>query len=268
MNVIEKRDYCGVVAYELGFAPVGRPVMNTIFYLVDGILIDTGQRHMQKAFIEIVNDAKIEQVLLTHYHEDHSGNASTIKKIKGAPVFGHEKTIKKLETGFNILPYQIVVWGRAEPVDVEPFPARIESNRLCLFPVHTPGHSKDHTVFYDKENGRLFSGDLYLGSHIKYFRADEKIHDTIGSIEKVLALDFDALLCAHRPKPSQGKMYLGQKLEFLKSFSGEVSHLYQKGHDIKSIMSAMGLKEVRWMRFLTNGNVSLQNMIKSVINGL
>lgn len=267
MDVIKKHDYCDVVAYELGFAPVGRPAMNTIFYLVDGILIDTGQRHMQKAFINIIKDAKIEQVVLTHHHEDHSGNASTVKKIKRAPVFGHDITIKKLESGFNILPYQIVVWGRAEPLDIDPFPAQIESDRLRLFPVHTPGHSKDHTVFFDKENGRLFSGDLYLGSHIKYFRADEKMDDTIRSIEKVLTLDFDALLCAHRPKPAQGKMYLGQKLEFLKNFSGEVSHLYQKGHDIKSIMSAMDLKEVRWMKFLTNGNVSLENMIKSILNG-
>jgi glyoxylase-like metal-dependent hydrolase (beta-lactamase superfamily II) len=44
-----------------------------------------------------------------------------------------------------------------------------------MIPVHTPGHAKDHTVFFLPEKGVLFSGDLYLADHIKFFRSDKNM---------------------------------------------------------------------------------------------
>ncbi len=265
MNVVKKHVHGEVTGWELGYAPVGRPLMNTIFYLVDGILVDTAQRHMRRVFGDIVKEAKVEQVVLTHHHEDHCGNAATVKRITGARVFGHSITGEKLRSGFGIRPYQKIVWGKADTVEIEPLPDYIQGGRIRLVPVHTPGHSKDHSVFHEPERGWLFSGDLYLGSRIKYFRADEVFHDTVRSIEKVLTLDFDTLFCAHNPRWSGGKKHLADKLGFLKEFSGEASRLHGEGRGVEEIVSAMRLDRQLWVRIFTTGNVSIQNMVRSAI---
>lgn len=266
MNVCKEHDFGMVRGYELGFSPIGRPVMNTVFYWIDGILIDTAQHHMRKAFVEIINDKKIDRVLLTHHHEDHSGNAALVAQLKKVAVLGHPITAAKLKKGFPILPYQRIVWGKAKAVSVEQLPKKVETDHYSLQPIHTPGHSKDHMVYFERSNGWLFSGDLYLGSFIKYFRADEKIHDTIESIKEILSLDFDSLFCAHNPKPTNGKKALRDKLAFLETFCGEVLHLHEKGYDIDNIILTMGRKEVTTIKFWTNGNVSLRNMVNSAIS--
>jgi len=74
------------------------------------------------------------------------------------------------------------------------------------------GWVKDHTVYLEEENGRLFSGDLYLGDHIKYFRSDERLIDQITSLKKILKFDFDALFCAHNPRLENGRARLKNKL--------------------------------------------------------
>ena len=197
-------------AVQLGYSPVGPPIMSVHFYYLDGMLIDTGQRHMRKFTIELLGEKKLDRILLTHHHEDHSGNASAISRHHRIEAFGHPLTVHKMATGFRILPYLRYVWGRSERIELSPLGSAVESNRYTLVPVHTPGHSKDHTVFFEKANGWLFSGDLYLGRRIKYFRADEKIFDQINSLKKVLNLDFDALYCAHNPCRQN------EKLQFLR----------------------------------------------------
>jgi len=99
-----------------------------------------------------------------------------------------------LKKPYSILPYQKYVWGRTTPVRVKRFPQIIETPSGKMIPVHTPGHAKDHTVFFLPEKGVLFSGDLYLADHIKFFRSDENMGIQIESLKKVINLDFNTLL--------------------------------------------------------------------------
>lgn len=269
MNICKEHDFANgqVKSFELGYGPVGRPFMSVYFYLVDGVLIDTGQSNMRKSFIELTKDKEISKVLLTHHHEDHSGNIRVIKNMKKVPVYGHPLTAEKLRKGFNILPYQIYTWGKAETVEIESLPPEIEGKRFRFLPVHTPGHSKDHTVFLEKEQGWLFSGDFFLGPRIKYFRADENIKDTIESLKKVLQYDFELLFCSLNPQKQNGKMRLQKKLEYLENVYGQVEVMVQKGYDEKTIIKHFG-ENVKLIKYITLGNVSRANMIRSAIRGI
>lgn len=266
MHLVEKHDFGDVHGVEMGFAPIGRPFMTVYFYQVDGILIDTGQHHMQRYALDLLETlAPIHRILLTHHHEDHSGNAAALHKASGAPLYAHPLTIAKLRPGFRIRPYQHLVWGSAPAVVPAPLPARIVSDQITLVPLHTPGHSRDHTVFFEAERGWLFSGDLFIGERIKFFRADEDIHAQITSLRKVRALAFDSLFCAHNPSPTDGPRKIGAKLAFLEALRERVRALHQKGCPENEIIARLDPRRDRFVKWFTTGNASFANMVRSAL---
>jgi len=265
MNII-KTDYFGEVeCIRLGYGPIGPPLMSVFMYVVDSLAIDTGQPHMAEALLGLLRDKNLKLIILTHHHEDHSGNAAKISAQHEIPVRGHRLTVEKMRTGFPIRPYQRFVWGKALPVDVIPINDIIETDRFSFTPVHTPGHSKDHTVFLEKQQGWLFSGDLYLGERIKFFRADERFAEQIASLKKVLALDFDTLFCAHNPCLKNGKQKIKNKLQFLEDLYGNIRELAGKGHSEKAVIKALDPRNDRGIKWISLGNVSFANMVRSAM---
>ncbi len=268
MRIFKKKNFGNVTAYEAGWAPIGRPIMTVHFYIVQGLCIDTGLRHMQKEVLSVVNSDQIEMVLLTHHHEDHSGNAASIHALTGIPVLGHPLTVEKMQTGFKILPYQHFVWGRTKPLAMRPVPATIKQKEIELKPIHTPGHSKDHLVYYEQNRGWLFSGDLYLADRIKYFRADERIKDQIDSLKTLLTLDFDTLFCSHNPQMKNGKSRIAGKLQFLEDMYGKIKLLWEKGFDENAVIKKLGFKEDLAVKLLCFGNVSMRQIVRSALLSL
>jgi glyoxylase-like metal-dependent hydrolase (beta-lactamase superfamily II) len=268
MNII-KTDYFGEVeGIRLGYGPIGPPLMSVFMYVVDGLVIDTGQHHMQKYVIEQLKDKKLNQIILTHHHEDHSGNAAAIQKKYCIDVSGHSLTAKKLRSGFKILPYQHYLWGKAPPVEVNALDSPIATDRFKFKPIHTPGHSKDHTVYFEEQNGWLFSGDLYLAERIKYFRADENFLDQIHSLRKVLEFDFEVLFCSHNPCLKKGKSKLRNKLQFLEDLYGRIHASIEEGLSKKAIVKKLNVHNDRLAKWLTLGNISFAHMIKSAIHSV
>lgn len=265
MNII-KTDYFGEVeCIRLGYGPIGPPLMSVFMYVVDSLAIDTGQPNMAKAVLGLLKEKKLKLIVLTHHHEDHSGNAAKLGAQHGISVRGHSLTADKMRSGFRIRPYQRYVWGTALPVDVIPINDVVETDRFAFTPVHTPGHSNDHTAFLEKQQGWLFSGDLYLGERIKFFRADERFADQIASLKKVLALDFDTLFCAHNPCLKDGKQKIKNKLQFLEDLYGNIRELAVKGHSEKAVIKALDPRNDRGIKLITMGNVSFANMVRSAM---
>ena len=268
MRILRHRDFNGIDGWELGWSPAGRPLMTVHVFVVNDVMIDTGLRHMRPEVLAMAREKKVGHILLTHHHEDHAGNAAAIAAQQGATVYGHPLTAEKMAVPGRIYPYQRLIWGRSDPVVVRPLADVFETNGCRLAPVHTPGHSRDHLCYHDRQNGRLFSGDLFLGERIKYFRADERINEQIASLKKVLRLDFEALLCAHHPVMKNGRRALAAKLDFLEDFYGRVALLARQGLKADTIMARLGLEEQRLIKWLCFGNVSLKNMVRSVIRSL
>jgi glyoxylase-like metal-dependent hydrolase (beta-lactamase superfamily II) len=266
LNIVKQHAVGPVRSFEMGYAPIGAPFMTVRFYYLAGVLIDTGQSNMRRHALDAVRDLPIEQVLLTHHHEDHSGNAAAIARLTGAPVRGHAVAAAKLRQGFPIQPYQHVYWGRAAPVRVEPVEGPIEAGQFALTPIETPGHSKDHVVFLEHNRGWLFSGDLFIGERIKFFRSDEKMGDQIQSLKKVLELDFDALFCAHHPRLTDGKQHLARKLDFLETLRSKALDLKQQGYPVRQIIRRLDPRKDRTAKWITMGNVSFANMVRSALD--
>lgn len=242
--------------------------MQTSCYLVDETLIDSCHSHAGRIVKQLVQRLTIAQVVLTHYHEDHSGNAALVGSVKKIPVYGHPLTGLKLKKGFGIHPYQHIIWGKSQPLNLVSISGPMACGNLTLEPIHTPGHSPDHLVYYVAKEGWLFSGDLFLSSRIRYFRSDEDIAKTISSLKKALELDFDALFCTHNPKPVGGKEKLRLKLNFLEDLYGEIGRMVMKGVDPGQIIKYFKRSEARGVKLFTLGDVSYENMIRSTLKNL
>lgn len=265
MRLIKTHNFDQIQAYELGWSLFGSPLMTVYCYVLGDVMVDTAQSHMQKEALRIASDHNIRRIFLTHYHEDHSGNANAIKQTLNTDIYGHKKTIEKMTASFKILPYQKYMWGKATPVSIIPAPDKIETTLGEMTPIHTPGHSKDHTCYLIQSRGILFSGDLYLGDKIKFFRSDENIGNQIESLKKILSLDFNVLLCSHSPKRDNGKKYVQRKLDFLQDLYGNIILLWEKGIPEKQIFNSLNLREDYLTKLLCFGNVSMFNGVRSVI---
>jgi glyoxylase-like metal-dependent hydrolase (beta-lactamase superfamily II) len=249
----------------LGWSIVGPPFMTVYCYVFDHIMIDTGLSHMEKEVVNIARESGVKQIFLTHYHEDHSGNAAAIHKALCADVYSNRLTAQKLKKPYPIMPYQKYAWGKTTPVRAKVFPEETDTGSDKIVPVHTPGHAKDHTVFFLPKKGILFSGDLYLADRIKFFRSDEDIGTEIESLKTVVKLDFDTLLCGHYPREKNGKYHIRTKLEFLENFYGSIINLWKKGFTEKRIFNELRLKEAYFVKYFCCGNVSMLNGVRSVI---
>lgn len=265
MRLIKKHYYNGIVGYQLGWSLLGPPLMTVYCYVFDDVMLDTAQSHMRQEALQIAFEHNIKRIFLTHHHEDHSGNVQSIKQELKTTVYGHPITKEKMSSSFKILPYQKYVWGKSNPSNVEILPEKIDTALGVMTPVHTPGHSDDHTVYFIKDAGVLFSGDIYLADKIKLFRYDENIGVQIESLRKILTLDFDVLLCCHSPKPKEGKKHLNRKLNFLEDFYGNIIFHYKKGLSEKQIFRSLNLKEDYLAKYFCCGDISMINGVRSAI---
>jgi len=265
MKTIRQQTHEDVTAWEIGVSPVGRPLMTTCFYLLDHLVIDCGCAHLRTDVLRLLEDRRPRQLLLTHCHEDHAGNARAVRDRFQVDVCGHPYTVHKLAARQIILPYQRLIWGKCERLEMKAVPEFVETDRYHLRAIHTPGHSKDHTVYLLAEKGWLFSGDLFLAEKIKYFRADENIIDEIESLRKVLTHDFEVLFCGHNPQLEGGRRKLQAKLDYLQELVGRVQAARDKGCTEPEIIRSLDTGSDRLLKLITMGNMSFGNLVRSVL---
>src|SRR5699024_12198538 len=71
--------------------------MSVYFYEIDGVLIDTVSPPLLTSFKPFVDKADIEQVAITHYHEDHTGGAGYLQHTYNIPIYMNENTIESCQ---------------------------------------------------------------------------------------------------------------------------------------------------------------------------
>lgn len=269
MRVESVLDFGPVKGLKMGYAPLGKPLMNVICYQVDNILIDTGAKNTRPSLQKMLDTQVLDAVYLTHYHEDHAGNAAYLNKNFALPVFAHPVTKEKLSQKVKLQPYEKYMWGSLECVEVKPIDTSFKSNNFHFKCFHTPGHSGDHQVFLEENQGWLFSGDMYLGARIKYFRRDENILQTIESLKLMTSLNFDKLFCGHNPQMRAPQRSLQRKIDYLEAVYGEVRHLYSQGWPEKAIIKTLLKGRESWLaKAITLGDVCYKNMLTSSISCL
>lgn len=241
--------------------------INTTFivYRIGTTLIDTGPSNQWKEVRSQLEGVDVRQLLITHHHEDHSGNGQRIADLKNltpaAPVQGQEK----LATGYYTPPMQRMIWGKPRPVKTRTLPEELTlEDGTPVIAVHTPGHAKDLTCLYFPEQKYLFSGDMYISQSLKYFRADENLEQLIGSLEKLLKLDIGMLFCPHRGIVENGYDALREKRDNLIDLCRQAQSLARQGMTEKQItLELLGPED--WIARLSGENISKGNLIRQAM---
>jgi glyoxylase-like metal-dependent hydrolase (beta-lactamase superfamily II) len=145
-------------------------------------------------------------------------------------------------------------------------PEVVETERHAFQVLPAPGHCDDQVVLYEPAQGWLFSGDAFLASRIKYFRADEDFGQTVASLRRLTGLSFEALFCAHRPVLQGGREALQRKLDQLVSLEQEVRALHARGLPVREI-SRRVLGPEDFFFLLTAGDVSRRNVVRAILYG-
>ena len=206
-------------------------------FLTDGMLVDTGcasaERDLAAFFKE--HARAIDQVVLTHSHEDHVGTAAWIERHLNVPLSIHPAGVAFCASWPEYPKYRQAVWGIRKPFTAQPLGEQAASRSRLWKVIYTPGHAEDHVVLLDEERGRLFSGDLFLSPKTRVIMRQESVPTIIDSLRKVLQHDFQSMYCCHAGYLPDGKRMLAMKLEELENLSGEILHLYGRGLTIEEI---------------------------------
>ncbi|MFZ5482343.1 MAG: MBL fold metallo-hydrolase [Myxococcota bacterium] len=253
-------------AWRMGRAVGGRVWMWVYVYVVGDTMVDSGLGPLGEQVVAAARERGVRRAVLTHHHEDHSGNAARLL-AEGVDVRASAATGRLLAAPSPVPFYEHLFWGGpprpARPVALA---GEVGLGDLGATVIPAPGHCDDQVVFHVPSEGWLFSGDVFLHERVKLFRRDEDFAATLATLERLCALDFDALYCAHRPRPERGKAALRAKLDWLREIEGRVRSLHARGMGPRAIARALKIPP-NPMVWLTWGDASTLNLVRSVLEG-
>ena len=251
----------------------GISTMHVYSFYLDGILIDTGAKSLEREFLSFFKPLPIEQVVITHHHEDHTGNAHFLQNERNVPIYMHDKMIEYCSKPADYPLYRKVFWGNRPPFHAESiFKNGSNSENQQMFSsknytwdvIETPGHAIDHIALLNRETGQLFSGDLFCQVKTKVVLKEESVPTIIRSIQKVLTYDFDEVFCCHAGFIKDGRSAFKRKLEYLLDLQGQVLDLYNKGMTPKEIQKTVFPKKYP-ITLVSFGEWESINIIHSII---
>jgi glyoxylase-like metal-dependent hydrolase (beta-lactamase superfamily II) len=203
----------------------------TVFlYLLRGdrvALIDTGASDspaavLRPALAEVgLSLAKVDVILNTHAHLDHSGGNAETKRQSGARIHIHRDDLpmassNEAQVAFHTDPLRALAYpaesirertehvlrNAGEPAGADVLLKDgdlIELGDVRLEVVHCPGHTPGHVAYYWRREGVLFTGDAVQGygarpgSYPYYFDAP----NYRASLERLSSLEFETLCLGH-----------------------------------------------------------------------
>lgn len=227
-------------------------------YVVRGVLIDTGFRHVARELLAAVAELRPRGAVVTHWHEDHAGNAARLA-ASGLAMWLHPYTEQQLRERPQVKLYRHIVWGRplalrGSVTPFDPAPLRV---------VPTPGHSPDHHVVFDSETRTLFSGDLWLGVKVRVMGASENPYQIIASLDAAIALRPERMFDAHRGLVLDPVAMLTAKRDWMHATIADIERLLDGGASEPEIVKQVLGGEER-TAIVSEGEYSRRNFVRTV----
>jgi glyoxylase-like metal-dependent hydrolase (beta-lactamase superfamily II) len=227
-------------------------------YLVDGILIDTGFSNVRGELESVLRELRPRGVIVTHWHEDHAGNAPTLAASR-MPMWISGYTEAKLHERPRLKAYRHWTWGR--PAGMPPSIVRFDPAPLHV--TLLPGHSPDHHVVFDANTRTLFSADLWLGVKVRIMAESENPFQIIQSLNRAIALEPRRMFDAHRGLLTNPIDALSAKKAWLEDTVGAVMRRLAAGDSEQPIVKeVLGGEEPT--AIFTQGEYSRRNFVRAV----
>lgn len=172
-------------------------------------LVDVGPddpEHLE-ALTRVVDGRKVEAVLLTHTHKDHSALAHNAAERFAAPIWfgGAHRRSRRLKF-LEIDPLDNSCDWLLQPDRVLRDGEELALGDMRIKVIATPGHCANHLAFGIADTPYLLSGDHVMGWNSTLVAVpDGSMRDYLASLDKLLTLDFFTYLPAHGGTIDNGK---------------------------------------------------------------
>ena len=229
-------------------------------YSVRGALVDSAFPTVRGDLLQWLDANPASGVIVTHYHEDHAGNAEALA-ARGLPMWISPATLDHIRRPATIGRYRRWTWGSQPPLVSTPAPF----GHAALEMIHTPGHSADHHVVWDAERETVFGADLYLGVKVRVSHPwpREDVRGTIASIRRVIALKPKRYFDGHRGLVRDPITQLTAKADWTEETVGRIDALIAKGWSDRAIA-----KEVLGAETLLNYGTMLDYSARNIVGSV
>jgi glyoxylase-like metal-dependent hydrolase (beta-lactamase superfamily II)/8-oxo-dGTP pyrophosphatase MutT (NUDIX family) len=145
--------------------------------------------------------ARIERIVVTHTHRDHSPGAAPLAAATGAPVWGRRPAHPMWQDD-SFAPQRELVQGErfkcGDSTDAAGSTGSTGATACTLRVIHTPGHASNHLCFLLEEEKILFTGDHVMqGSTVVINPPDGDMVAYLGALQALLAEDLEWLAPGH-----------------------------------------------------------------------
>ena len=151
------------------------------------VLIDTCMEDDEKDFVNTVLPLRVNTIVLTHHHRDHTGALAAIaEEIAGLNIAAHRLEIDHIPVPVNLpLEHGDLVAG-------------------VLRVIHVPGHTAGNIALYLEREKILFAGDSVFGAggyqgklSIPPAVYSDDVEQARDSIRRMLAYPFEKAFLSH-----------------------------------------------------------------------
>jgi glyoxylase-like metal-dependent hydrolase (beta-lactamase superfamily II) len=214
-----------------------------VVYPDGAVLIDTLAFPFEtaeiKEFVEKRLNTRVQYVIYTHYHADHTNGAYLFPEAR---VIGHRLSRERLDTtgrqGLAKAKEQSGELAQAEIVlptlllDEGPLLLHLSKKTLQLFA--TPGHAPDSISVLLREDRILFAGDMMMPlPHI----VDGDPDDLIRSLQAVPALGLENVVQGHGELVLRGEIddAVRSNIKYLETARRKVAQLVKRGRPRQAV---------------------------------
>ncbi len=235
-------------------------------FLLEDTLIDTGTGFAGVEFLSALKGKKVNRIINTHYHEDHTGNNHRIQQTYSAEILAHRDSIPYIENPrkVKLKLYQKYIWDYPEGSTATEIKDYVVIGPYQFQAIHVHGHSEGHICLYEPQQKWLFTGDMFCGVKNIYLRRDEDFNLMLKSLEDLSTLKIDTLFCSLKGVITNGGEALSEKIKYMKNLRDKILNLHQAGMTDGQIRNKL-LGREDMMFYITGGHFSKQFLIKNIL---
>ena len=219
------------------------------------VVIDPGPDDPEhiKSLLAAIGSRKVDHILITHTHRDHSPAAAALKEATGAKTYGygphfnsplHPSHARERATGTS--PASADARGGGGPVQAEPVVEEggdrdfvpdvtvrdgdmIAGRFRCVF---TPGHTSNHMCYALEDEQALFTGDHVMGwSTTVVAPPDGDMGAYMKSLEKLIARKDRILYPTHGSPITRPGPFLRAYLSHRKMRESQIARAIPRGRN-------------------------------------
>jgi glyoxylase-like metal-dependent hydrolase (beta-lactamase superfamily II) len=258
-----------VIAFRMARSFLGRPLYWTAAYWVDGLLIDAGPRCTAHQLRRVLEQVRVDRIVLTHSHEDHTGGLHALRaRYPKAPIYASSAALAPIKepSKLRMQPYRRVVWGVPKPVltvrSLDELDNVVRTPAYTFRVIETPGHSRDHISLFEPTQRWLFCGDAFIGGQDRNWARDFDLFGVLSTLRTLASLRPERLFPGSGTVRRTPLPDLHEKIGGLVRLSKEVARLDGSGMTTDEMVVCL-LKGESSFRFWTGGHFSAANLIEA-----